>query len=312
MLRNTTEAMAAILGGCNSISIHPFDIIFSDSNEFSRRISRNINNILKDESYFDKVDDPASGSYYIETLTNKLIEHALELFRDVEKKGGFIRQFQNGEIQHNIFRERDKKFENLSKRKSILVGTNQYPNVEERIDKDEIISLKKDLNETTLDKNILVENRGSKQFEKLRIATELYALKKGENKRPEVFLSLIGNNKVMRKARASFAWGFFGCAGFSIKESNPTDSLFKAVEKAIHSKADIVVICGSDEDYQSMAVDYAKAFKSNHKGILVIAGNPAEGKPEMINAGIDDFIHIRSDIIESLTGFQKKLKIFKS
>ncbi len=306
MLRNTTEAMSAIIGGCNSITIQPFDEVFSPPGEFSRRISRNILNILKEESYFDKVSDPASGSYYIESLSDRLIDHALPLFHETEKNGGYIRQFRDGIIRKKIHEARNNKFDLIAKRKKIFVGTNQYPNPEEKIRPEE---LSPQCSALETDDNILTETRGGYHFEKLRKDTDLFAQRHGEDKRPSVFLSLIGDNKIMRKARASFAWGFFGCAGFKITESNPSESLFKAVDKAIRSKADIVVMCGADEDYVELGIDYAKAFKGNSKGLLVIAGNPEENKEALHAAGIDDRIHIRTNIIESLSNFQKRLNV---
>jgi len=306
MLRNTTEAMSALLGGCNSLSISAFDEIFSIPSDFSKRISRNISNLLKEESYFNKVSDPSAGSYYIEELTDKLVESGLEIFKELESNGGFIQSFDKGLIKSMIDTSRDKKHDLISKRREIFIGTNQYPNTVETINTDEI---KTEFDIYDKDSKLLQTSRGALQFEKLRLTTDNYIKQQGEDKRPTVFLSLIGGNKVMRKARATFSLGFFGCAGFKVVESSPSPDIFKAVNKAIESNADIVVMCGADDDYLSDGVDYAKAYTSNSNGVLVIAGNPEDKKDELKEAGIYSFINLRTNLIESLRDFQELLHI---
>ena len=309
MLRNTTEAMSAVLGGCNSLSISAFDDTFSQSTDFSKRISRNISNLLKEESYFDKVSDPTAGSYYIEELTDKLVETGLEVFQEIERDGGFVQAFKNGKIIEMINTSRNKKHGLISKRREVLIGTNQYPNTSESIDLSELVILNSGDHK---DQNILYTSRGAEQFEKLRLSTDRYIRKNGEEKRPTVFLSLVGDNKIMRKARATFSTGFFGCAGFRVIESSPSPDLFKAVHKAIESNADIVVVCGADEDYLESGVAYAKAFKGNSNRILVIAGNPEENREELIEAGVSDFINLRTNLIDSLRNFQNQLNIINA
>jgi len=309
MLRNTTEAMAAILGGSNSLSIDPFDAVINDSSIFSRRMSRNISNLLKKESYFDKAVDPAAGSYYIESLTDKLLERSLEIFQQIESEGGFVEAFQKGLIQGKIAEIRDTKYKWISNRRMVMVGVNQYANPDEKINPAE--AKFKTLDFSLSDRH-LVPARASYYFELLRLNTDKYVEVHGEKKRPTVFLSLIGENKIMRKARADFAQGFFSCAGFRVIESSPSTSLFKSIQKAIDSRSDIVVMCGSDEDYLKNSEDYARAFKSNQKGILVLAGNPSGKIDALISAGIDDFIHIKTNVIDSLRQFQIRLKIIKA
>ncbi|MBS0000876.1 MAG: methylmalonyl-CoA mutase small subunit [Cyclobacteriaceae bacterium] len=309
LLRNTTEAMAAVLGGTNSLTILPFDVVFSKSNGFSRRISRNISNLLKEESYFNKVVDPAAGSYYIEMLTDKLIERSLDVFKETEAEGGYVAAFEKGMIQKKIADSRDRKYALVSSRRKVVVGTNQYANPAEKVNPGEIEWADIDF---TLSGKHLIPARASYQFERLRLNTDQFAAEYGEEKRPKVFLSLVGDNKVMRKARATFAHGFFGCAGFRISESSPSSSLFESVQKAIDSNSDLVVMCGSDEDYIENGADFAKAFKANQPGILVVAGNPAEVRDTLLAAGVEEFIHIKTEVIESLRQFQIKLNIIKA
>lgn len=128
MLRSTTECMSAILGGADAISNLAYDAIFHKDNEFGDRIARNQLLILKNESYFDKVNNPADGSYFIENLTQQLSERALKLFKDIEKSGGFLKLLHQGIIKKKIQESADKEQDLFDNGKLILVGTNKYAN----------------------------------------------------------------------------------------------------------------------------------------------------------------------------------------
>ncbi|OYQ43285.1 methylmalonyl-CoA mutase [Flavobacterium cyanobacteriorum] len=136
MLRTTTECMSAILGGADSVANLPYDAIYHKDNEFGDRIARNQLLILKNESYFDKVNNPADGAYYIEELTQQLAEKALALFKDIEANGGFITQLIEGTIQRKIQESAAKEQELFDSGKEILLGTNKYPNKNDRMSGD--------------------------------------------------------------------------------------------------------------------------------------------------------------------------------
>jgi len=136
MLRTTTECMSAILGGADAIANLPYDALYHKDNEFGDRIARNQLLILKKESYFDKVDNPADGSYYIENLTSQLAEKALVLFKDIEANGGFLKQLNDGIIKRKIQESADKEQELFDAGKEILLGTNKYPNKNDRMKDD--------------------------------------------------------------------------------------------------------------------------------------------------------------------------------
>lgn len=136
LLRSTTECMSAILGGANTICNMPYDAIYHKDNEFGERIARNQLLILKHESYFDKVDNPADGAYYIESLTSQLAEKALELFKDIESNGGFLHQLKEGIIQKKIKESATKEQEQFDKGEFILLGTNKHPNKNDRMKND--------------------------------------------------------------------------------------------------------------------------------------------------------------------------------
>ncbi|MDR9419752.1 methylmalonyl-CoA mutase subunit beta [Gracilimonas sp.] len=126
MLRATTEAMSAILGGTDALTVFPFDQHFSEPSEFSNRISRNVQLILQEEAYFDKVADPGAGSYYIETLTDKIAKKSWALFQSIEEKGGFYECLKSGFIQDEIQESRNRKIEAYKEKKETLVGVNKY------------------------------------------------------------------------------------------------------------------------------------------------------------------------------------------
>lgn len=136
MLRTTTECMSAVLGGADAVENQAYDVVFHKTNEFGDRIARNQLLILKEESYFDKVNNPADGAYYIETLTTQLAEKGLELFKDIEKNGGFISQLIDGTIQRKISESAKKEQTLFNEGKEVLLGTNKYPNIQDKMAND--------------------------------------------------------------------------------------------------------------------------------------------------------------------------------
>jgi len=136
MLRTTTECMSAILGGADAVANLPYDSLYHKDNEFGDRISRNQLLVLKHESYFDKVNNPADGSYYIESLTMQLAEKSLALFKDIEANGGFLKLLNDGTIKKKIQESAAKEQELFDSKKEVLLGTNKYPNKEDRMKHD--------------------------------------------------------------------------------------------------------------------------------------------------------------------------------
>lgn len=172
MLRTTTECMSAILGGANTISNLPYDALYHKTNEFGDRISRNQLLVLKNESYFDKVDNPADGAYYIETLTNQLAEKALDLFKKIESKGGFITLLIEGTIQRKINESAQKEQELFNSGKEVLLGTNKYPNKNDKMKHDlELFPFVKTNPRKTLITPI-IEKRLAEKLEQERLSQE--------------------------------------------------------------------------------------------------------------------------------------------
>ncbi|NJM78934.1 MAG: methylmalonyl-CoA mutase [Flavobacterium sp.] len=172
MLRTTTECMSAILGGADSIANLPYDALYHKDNEFGDRIARNQLLVLKNESYFDKVNNPADGTYYIETLTEQLAEKALTLFKDIEANGGFITQLIEGTIQRKIKESAEKEQELFDSGKEILLGTNKYPNKNDKMKHNlELFPFVKTNSRKTLITPI-IEKRLAEKLEQERLAQE--------------------------------------------------------------------------------------------------------------------------------------------
>jgi len=173
LLRATTECMSAILGGGDAVANLPYDALYHKNNEFGDRISRNQLLILKNESYFDKVNNPADGTYYIETLTEQLAEKALGLFKDIEKNGGLITQLIEGTIQRKINESAQKEQELFDTGKEILLGTNKYPNKNDKMGNDlELFPFVKTNPRKTLITPI-IEKRLAEKIEQERLASEV-------------------------------------------------------------------------------------------------------------------------------------------
>jgi methylmalonyl-CoA mutase len=172
MLRTTTECMSAILGGANAIANLPYDALYHKDNEFGDRIARNQLLILKNESYFDKVDNPSDGSYYIEHLTNQLAEKALVLFKTIEENGGFLKQLNDGTIKRKIQESADAEQKLFDSGKEILLGTNKYPNKNDRMKNDlELFPFVKVKSRKTLISPI-IEKRLAEKSEQERLESE--------------------------------------------------------------------------------------------------------------------------------------------
>jgi methylmalonyl-CoA mutase len=291
--------MSAALAGVDSIVVTPYDVTYKKADEFSERIARNQQLLLKEESHLDKIVDPAAGSYYIENLTMAIAEQAWKLFLEVEDNGGFIANVLNGSVQKAVNASAQKRFAAASSRREILLGTNQYPNFNEmaasKIEESACncgCSNKQEPQFETLN-----TARLASQFEALRLATE------HASNRPKAFMLTIGN-LAMRLARAQFSCNFFGCAGYQNIDNLGFESVEAGVEAALKAEADIIVLCSSDDEYAEFAPKAHELI--GDKAILVVAGAPA-CMEDLKAAGITNFINVKSNVLETLQAFNEKL-----
>lgn len=300
LLRSQTETMSAALAGVHSIVVTPFDAVYETPNDFSERIARNQQLLLKEESHFDKVVDPGAGSYFIEELTTSLANEGWKIFLNVEDNGGFLEAAKKGIVQDDINATNVKRHEAAAKRKEFILGTNQFPNFTEKSDGKRPLSCScscghghdtafKSINSTRL----------AADFEDLRIKVE-----SSENV-PVAFMLTIGN-LAMRQARAQFSCNFLACAGYKVVDNLGFSTVEEGVDAALKAGADIVVLCSSDDEYAQYAVPAYKYLDG--RAMFVVAGAPA-CMDDLKAAGIENFIHVRCNVLETLKEYNAKLGI---
>ncbi len=296
MLRGTTEAMSAAIGGVHSLEVTPFDRAFEAPTEFAKRIARNVELLLKHESHFDQVVDPAGGSYYIENLTQSIADEAWKLFLEIEEKGGYTAAYKAGVIVEKVKASAANKDKNIATRRQILLVANQFPNFTE-VAPAEITA--DTVTRAAAEGNVLTPYRGAMAFEEMRLHVDR------SGKQPKAFMLTCGN-LAMARARAQFSCNFFACAGIRVQDNTFFKSLEDGVAAALESKAEIVVVCASDDDYAEAAPKIKELLGG--KAILVVAGAPACA-PELEAQGITNFINVKSNVLETLKFYLKEMGI---
>jgi methylmalonyl-CoA mutase len=274
LLRVTTEALSAVVGGCGQLTVQPFG--------FVSHLALNVQRILKEESHLDAVADPAGGSYYIEALTDSLAREAWKILQQIEAEGGYAKALASGSIEKTLAETRTAREKAYSSRRRTLVGVNNYPDATEKTPDGEIPA-----SETG---SSLPQVRIASPFEAIRLRTTEFARETGRY--PNVLLLKRGDVK-MKGARSNFCRNFFGCAGFDMAEAEEYEG----------TDADLIVLCSSDPEYLA----FAQEVCSKVKAPVLVAGNPKEQAEALQAAGVQGFIHIFSDIVQTLTQWQDKL-----
>ena len=358
MLRTTTEALAAVIGGVDSLCVGAFDETTRVPNAFSRRIARNTQIILQEECGLGDVADPAGGAWAVESLTDEICRHAWGFFQEIEGAGGMAAALEKGFIQERLQSTAGEKANRLNQRRDKLVGTNTYPDAHEQpLDPDipdyaemrslrarDIANLRTEGDET-VDADILrrlaeiLEARPDQQvrsliqaarseatlgeicravrasaepgtavrqlrarrlasdYEALRDAADAYRESRGHG--PRIFLCNLGPLR-RHKIRADFTRGFFETGGFEVIDSPGFDDPRAAVAALAESGAAITVVCGTDADYEASFADYARAIKSAYPAVTVLlAGQPGDHEEAYREAGMDDYIFVKSNNYET-------------
>lgn len=349
MLRTSTEAFSAVVGGCDSMEVGGFDEIIRQPDTFSRRIARNTHTILREECNLDRVIDPAGGSWYIETLTSELAKLAWEQFQQVEGKGGMLKSLQEGYPQEEVAKTAAWRTKRLNSRASVLVGLNMYANVSEtpleqpetdaEALRSEIVAeleafRKSDAycvedsqlktvsgsfdamleaaasgatvgelcealyGDARVETTPLEQQRLAEPYEMLRQRADAHLEKTGS--RPKIFLANMGS-LVQHKLRADFIRGFFECGGFDVEYPDGFADADAAAEAATASGARVVVICSTDATYPELVPAVTQAIKGKDAGMRVLlAGHPGDHADAYKQAGLDDFIFVKSDHYNTL------------
>jgi methylmalonyl-CoA mutase len=288
ILRATTEAMAAILGGADAVTVAPFDDCYKAPTEASRRLARNTQLLLKHEAALGRVADPGGGSYFIEVLTDHLAGAAWNTMQGIEARGGYLKAKNDGAIAQALESSLATREAMIARRRRVLIGTTQFADPAERaldrVDEERMFAIR----------------RGALPFEQLRMRTERHAVEGGNT--PRVLLAEIGDVK-MRTARSNFALNLFACAGFAISTKR-----FRKANEIAGVEADLIVLCSSDE-YAAITVELMQEMKQLGRTTpVIIAGNP-ENAEQLKAAGVADFVHVRSHPLEVLSKWQEKLGI---
>jgi methylmalonyl-CoA mutase len=334
MLRATTEAMAATVGGCDTLSVRPYDAALQPPDAFGQRIARNTQLVLRHEAHTDQVADPAAGSYYVEILTDRLAQQAWEQFQDLEAGGGILNALRSGTLQQQVAETRQKRLDAIDTREQVLVGTTHYPDLDEHRRDDSssappsasgrshsppapssIETLREELRSGTAPADLhaalvsdspvaepLPRLRIAADIESIRLRTERYADTHGAP--PRILLAPLGP-PAARSARATFARNFLGVAGFAIEEPLAFETVDDAAEAALDADADVVVLCSSNSEYTDLAPTLATALADrDHDAFLGVAGSP-----EDIDTGghADFFLHRNSSLKDTLSTLQDNL-----
>jgi methylmalonyl-CoA mutase len=289
ILRATTEAMSAALGGADSISVAAFDECYRAPNEASRRMARNTQIVLKQEALLSRVADAGAGSYYLEFLTDFIARESWKIMQGIESAGGFGKANASGQLAKALNESMAAREKAVVERRRVFTGTNQYADPSEKA-LDRIDPMHRS-----------VERRGARSYEQLRLRTERHAVLNG--KTPRILLAEVGDVK-MRSARSGFAQHFLASVGFELVTQR-----FESAGEIAPGNADLIVLCSSDAEYAGLAAELFTMLKTLGCSVpVIVAGNPASAD-QLRELGVADFIHVRCNPIEFLTAWQQRLGI---
>ena len=316
LLRVTAAAFAAGIGGADSVTTLAFDAELGEPEELGRRMARNTQLLLQEESNLGRVLDPMGGSWYVETLTDQIATAAWQGFTGTEAAGGLPAGLLDGSVAATIAASAQARFARIATRRDPITGVSEFPDIHEA----PVIRPAPDLR--TLRSRVagstdapaastaavatectpLPRVRWAEQFEALRDASDTYLGATGA--RPKVFLVNLGPVAV-HTARATFAKNFFEAGGIEAVTSargaaSGFDEPADAVADALASGAHLVCICSSDAVYEERATAFASALRDAGLSPVHLAGNPGDRRATEIEAGVAEFIHVGVDVLDVL------------
>lgn len=299
MLRATIAAFSAGLGGANSINVLPHTLALGLPDAFARRIARNTQLVLLEESNLDKVSDPAAGSGGIETLTRQLCEAAWAQFQEIEKAGGPLAALEKNIIQSKVAAVRAARDVNIARRKDVLTGASEFPNLNEKkpavLDAKPVTGLLPD--DIVIRFDALAPIRLAAPFEALRDRSD--QMLKTSGKRPKVFLANLGTAADFT-ARATFAKSFFETGGIEAIDTEGFSDPAALAAAFKSSGAALVCLCSSDKVHAARAEAAAKALHDAGAKHIYLAGRPGELEAPLRAAGVGDFIFAGGDALAML------------
>ncbi len=341
LLRLTTQALAAAVGGADVIGILPYDGLTGGGTELGRRLAHNLHAILADESSLGDQVDPAGGSWYVEVLTDQLARKAWALFQDLERRGGMAAAILAGYPQQLVARAAEERQAAVDTRRRPILGTTVQPNLRDTPLRDatpapaaaagtrlrpapkairSFAALRSAAAKRTTLPTLraawvqkraagpaapaLQPVRAAEGFEDVRRAGDEFLTRTGA--RARVFLARMGPRR-QHQARADFATGFFAVGGFELDAGRSFAGAEEAAAAAAGSGAAIAVLCSTDETYPQIAPAFAQRLKAARPAVVaVLAGHPGAQEEAYRAAGFDEFIHIRANARTTLTQLQRR------
>jgi methylmalonyl-CoA mutase len=302
ILRSTVAVFAAGIGGADAITVLPFTAAIGLPDRFARRVARNTQLILLEESNLARVTDPTAGSGGIEDLTQQLCRAAWSLFQEIEQTGGVPAALEQGRIQDKVAATRAEREKNVARRKDALTGTSEFPNIHETAVHVENIAPQPNPLSAGGEREhtaftALSRIRLAEPFEQLRDASDRALAANGA--RPKVFLANLGKLSDFT-ARTLFARNFFEAGGIEAVSNDGFASRDNMIAAFQASGAKLVCLCSSDQVYAAEAVDAARALKSAGAVHIYLAGRPGEMKRALKGAGVQDFIYVGCDVLATL------------
>lgn len=297
MLRTTVACFSASVGGAEAITVLPFDTVHGLPNDFSRRIARNTQVILAEESNIGRVNDPAGGSWYVESLTDSLAARAWELFQEIERAGGMAKALP-GLVADRIAASAAERDRRLAVRQASITGVSAFPNPTEP-------ALEREPRpEATVNEGSLPRRRDAEMFEALRDRSAQAIAQTG--RRPAVFLATIG----MRRdygARETFTSSLLGVAGLDCPQTEGTDPAVIA-EGFVAAQTPIAVVCSSTAMYAEHGPAVIAALREAGARKILLAGKAkelGEGHEDLV----DGVLHVGVNVLTLLTGLQDDLEL---
>jgi methylmalonyl-CoA mutase len=307
MLRATMATFAAGLAGANTITVLPHTLARGLPDPFARRVARNTQLLLLEESNLAKVSDPAAGAGGIETLTAQLCEAAWALFQETEKAGGAFAALQQGLIQGKVAATCKARAANIAKRRDVLTGASEFPNLHESdvavLDAKPVVLPA--YGEQAFKFDALAPIRLAEPFETLRDKSD--AKLKASGARPKVFLGNLGTPADFT-ARATFAKSFFEAGGIQAVDSEGFSDPAKLAAAFKASGAELACLCSHDKVYVERAEAAAKALQEAGARHIYLAGRPAENEASLRAAGVTGFIFAGADALATLEDAYRRME----
>jgi methylmalonyl-CoA mutase len=304
MLRTTLACAGAALGGADAVTLRPFTWALGEPDTFARRIARNTQIVLQEESSLGRVLDPAGGSWYVEKLTHDLAFKAWSLFQDIEAEGGIISALGSGAVQARIAAQARARRASIATGRIELTGVSSFPHIGgDRVEVKPYAPVPPLTTKPLL--AALEPHRTAEPFEALREAADAYAAETG--KPPQIFLASLGE-VIDHTARSTWTRNYLAAGGIEALVSDGYRDAVEAAEAFERSGAEAACICSSDALYAAHAMATARALKSAGAKLVLMTGRPGDKEANLRAAGVDQFLFAGQDAVSVLSALQEKLK----